>query len=335
MRIELCQENYILSCGVALFTLVSKVPMTHDNDTNKLAARVRAIDELLKQLQQRKLGFWGRVRRRLRFERCKQRIKQTVRDLHSTGVVAQLDDYHGRFELPLSNNMTKRLLQGGYESTQQRLFEAILKPGDQVIDVGANLGLFTVLSGALVGETGRVLAIEPVPSMLTCLHGNIRRNRLTNVTVFEGVATDTVTQCEIHTAEGAEEYSSIKKIAHPHGMRDNETKVVVEGVPIDSLVVKHSFTPQILKVDTEGAEGLVFSGAAETLRRYQPIIFSELDDRLLSGFGWKSGRVVELLSDLGYYVFDQNTRSPLTRSTEGFVGDVLAIPEKFRSVLTA
>ncbi len=295
--------------------------------------RVQSLGEVLITPRTVSRGLYSRIQAKLKRSWCSRRIDQMVRDLKASGVVASVNAFRGTFEMPLSNNMVKRILQGCYETTQVRILEAILRDGDHVIDVGANLGLFSVLSAAIVGSEGGVLAIEPVPKMVSCLQGNIRRNGLNNVIVFDGVASDTLDECTIHTAEGAEEYSSIKKIAHPHGQRDNERIVKVKSSTLDTLVTTHNLSPSVVKVDVEGAEGLVFSGAHVVLDRFRPIVLSELDDRLLSGFGWHSGRVVEFLSGHGYFVFDQNTKRPLSESLSGFVGDVIAIPMECRQDL--
>lgn len=197
-----------------------------------------------------------------------------------------------------------------------------------MVDIGANLGLFSVLAGTLVGLGGRVLAVEPVPNILNQLHGNVRRNNLKNVIVFEGVATDQRQKCQIHTVEGGEEYSSLHSIAHPNRPQGKEIKIEIDGVPVDELVSTYELQPQVLKVDTEGAEGLVFAGAGNLLRQHRPLILSELDDRLLKGFGWNSSKVIGVLMAAGYTVFNQNTRQVLTTDSQNFVGDMIGIQEE-------
>ncbi len=63
-----------------------------------------------------------------------------------------------------------------------------LNPGDTMIDVGANIGLYSVLAGAILGPRGRVEAFEPSPTLRPCLEANIKRNGLTNIRVHPKLA---------------------------------------------------------------------------------------------------------------------------------------------------
>ena len=296
--------------------------------------RVERLATALSFTPERAKGYAARLRRVFASRLRRKRLKDAFQSLNANGLVVQLDSFGGHFELPLANNMTCRLIVGGYEAMQQLLLKSLLQPGDHMVDVGANLGLFTVLAGTIVGPTGHVLAVEPVPRILEHLQRNVHRNHLRNVTIFEGVATDRSQLCEIHTSEGAEEYSSLNKIAHPDAQRNKHDTLEVQGLPIDELVSKYRLEPRVLKVDTEGAEGLVFTGALATLRAYRPILLSELDDRLLKGFGWSSGKVIQLLNDAGYVVIDQHSKRAISASSADFVGDVIGIPEEARQVIT-
>lgn len=276
-----------------------------------------------------KKSLWQRLVRRVRHDRRRRQIARATAALGAIGVVCAVPSYRGLFELPLANQMAPRMLMGEYEATQRILFEHLIRPNDQVIDVGANVGLYTVLAAQLAGPAGKVLAIEPVPAMLNLLHANVRRNYLQQVAIFEGVATDREQECQIHTVAGAEEYSSLRTIAHPNRPQGEEIKVTVQGLTLDQLAERYRIAPRLVKVDTEGAEGLVYSGSRETLKKFRPYVLSELDDRLLAGFGWSSGRVVRVLEEVGYHVFDQKNLQRLDERSQNFVGDILGIPAEF------
>lgn len=299
-----------------------------------LIHRVERLWQVLCQPPKQRPGYATRIRNRISYQFRRQQIERVFCRLDARGIVVYLPTFGGDFELPLANKMTRRLILGGYEPTQQSIFRAILQPGDHMIDIGANLGLFTVLAGTLVGPSGLVLAVEPVPSMVNNLQQNIRRNQLTNVRIFEGVAADIPKTFQLHTSEGAEEYSSLQQIAHPDASRNNPITLETPGLPIDQLVSEHQMMPGVLKVDTEGAEGLVLSGASTTLATHRPILISELDDRLLRGFDWSSGKVIRLLNDAGYIVIDQKSHKSITSATANFVGDIIGIPEEARKSLS-
>ena len=73
------------------------------------------------------------------------------------------------------------LERGEWETGETAEFRSLLRPGDTVIDVGANVGWYTLLASSRVGPSGQVVAFEPVPSALAFLRENVAANRLANV----------------------------------------------------------------------------------------------------------------------------------------------------------
>jgi FkbM family methyltransferase len=176
-----------------------------------------------------------------------------------------------------------------------------LDPARDAIDVGANVGLFTVLMARSLDESRRVLAIEPTKGALDYLRRNIERNHCTRkVAIFAGVAADQNGEFPISVIEGLEEYSSIVATPH-HGPRAPD-RLLVPGETIDSLVQRFDLGPGFIKLDAEGAEYRILSGALHTLRTHRPIIVSELSEALLSASGATSRQVCGLLEAHGYLV---------------------------------
>ena len=97
------------------------------------------------------------------------------------------------------------------------------------------------------------------------------------------------------------------------------------GETLDNLVARYDLTPGFIKIDTEGAELRVLTGALDTLQRLRPLIMSELSDRLLSGFGDSAAAVIELLDQQGYEITDVRTG---VRPLLPFDGEILAIPKE-------
>ena len=79
----------------------------------------------------------------------------------------------------------KLILYGGYETREIDLLCSFVKPGDCVLDVGANIGLYSLALSRAVGPSGRVIAVEPDPDNLALLRRNLQANGCTNVTVVE------------------------------------------------------------------------------------------------------------------------------------------------------
>lgn len=137
-----------------------------------------------------------------------------------------------------------------------------LAPGDTVLDLGANVGAFTLLASRLVGPAGRVLAVEPIAANLACLDRMIAANKLANVEVIPAAVGDhdgeiTITldpRCGGHSAK---KHSSTVSVQAP--LRT-----------VDSLLAERSAQPRFLKADVEGMEAEVLLGARRTLAGGKP-----------------------------------------------------------------
>ena len=117
-------------------------------------------------------------------------------------------------------------------------------------------------------------------------------------------------------------------IVHPHAPRDVST-LRVSGTTLDILVDRHGLEPCFVKIDVEGAEGLVLEGARKTIQRFRPAILSEIDDRLLGTLGYTSSRVWRALEESRYRVLDLSDGAECASDRGGvFVGGVLALPRE-------
>lgn len=241
-------------------------------------------------------------------------------------VVVQLAELKGTFEIDVRSHLLRTILKDqAFEHEVVALVKQHLDPGRDVVDIGANIGLFTVLFAKTIAAERRVLAIEPIPAALSCLRRNLARNSVSQaVILFEGVASEQDGEYEIHTIAGREEYSSLGAIVHPAAVGQSFQTLKVKGIRVDDLVEQHNLSPGLIKIDTEGAEYQVLSGAMGTLERQRPVILSELSDTLLAGFGTNAQQVVHLLQSHGYEVI--NCDAPGAPLKYPFVGEILAVP---------
>jgi FkbM family methyltransferase len=152
--------------------------------------------------------------------------------------------------------------QGVYEAGTLSLLANVLRPGDVFIDVGANIGLVSIVASRLVGARGRVCAFEPVPNTVALLEQNIALNGAHNISVES-------------TALGAvQETRAIYE--HPEVNRGAASLVPSEGSPssaivpvttLDGYVHRAGLEGRIraVKIDVEGWEADVLAGGRETL----------------------------------------------------------------------
>jgi FkbM family methyltransferase len=155
---------------------------------------------------------------------------------------------------------------GTYEFDKQRVFGSLVQAGTTVWDIGAHVGVYSLLSSMLVGPRGLVVAFEPVPSNLELLREHIRLNNLSNVRVVEAAVTD-------HVGEESFEYGQSSSTGHLGGMGD----VRVKSVTLDSLAASREFPrPNVIKMDIEGAEAAALRGAGQLLGESHPVILLAL-----------------------------------------------------------
>jgi FkbM family methyltransferase len=220
-------------------------------------------------------------------------------------LVVDVPEFDGQFKIGASSHLLHRLLaQGFYEPELAAWAKAHVDRHRDVIDVGANVGFFTVLLGRqLVGR--RVLAIEPAASALSRLQWNVAANDLADrVVIFDGLAARESGLAELKVFEGMEEYSCAGVAAH-QVIRDRVPKLEqIRKSTVDALVAEHGLNPGFMKIDVEGFEMEVLSGAALTLEMHRPLILSELSDSLLRKNGSSAEEVVEFLRKHRYSVTD-------------------------------
>jgi FkbM family methyltransferase len=256
------------------------------------------------------------------------RYRRILRNTTERNIVVSLPDFQGKFVLDVRSDLFRIItVLGGYESDLVPLARRYIAPGKDVIDVGANVGFFSVLAAQLVGGGKNVLAVEPDPSAQALLRENLRINECEkNVLVFEGAATDTPGHFTLNVVRGKPEYSSLGELAFSrYGFSPADmTSTEITGAPLDQLVKQFSLNPGFIKIDAEGAELKVLKGALVTLREHRPVILSELCEELLLKSGATSTEVVELLKASGYSV--RNPGDWDTPIESPFTGEILAIP---------
>ncbi len=156
------------------------------------------------------------------------------------------------------------LYNGMWEPEKSALFARLLRPGDRVVDVGANIGYYTVLFGAAVGRSGSVLAIEPDADNVKLLKENVKLNRLgATVRVVHGGAGARKGELVLFAREG------IANRGDHRTWDDGVTKgrrVRVRMVSVDDCVRSWP-SVETIKMDIQGFEYFAFAGMRATLER--------------------------------------------------------------------
>jgi FkbM family methyltransferase len=177
----------------------------------------------------------------------------------------------------------------------ERLREFV-PPGSAVIDVGANVGFFSLRFADWVGSTGQVIAIEPEQHNYDILTSALDRAGLSGRArvlraAAAAVAGDTLLEINpLHPAD--------------HKLSVDGTGLPIDGVTLDGLVNdKRALRPALVKIDVQGAEMLVLQGASDILRIAGPALFIELHEEGLSRFGTSVAAILDHLGIYGYTAY--------------------------------
>jgi FkbM family methyltransferase len=173
---------------------------------------------------------------------------------------------------------------GSYELNKRLAFERLVEPGAVVYDIGANVGYFSLLAAVLTGDAGKVYAFEPLPRNIRYLRRHVQINHLDTIEVIEAAVSDH--QGEAYFDLGPS--SAMGRLA-----AGGELKVQL--VSLDAMLAEGRLaSPDVMKVDVEGAEFDALCGARHLLEAHRPILFLDTHDRKAHHF------TVTLLNEMGY-----------------------------------
>jgi len=206
-------------------------------------------------------------------------------------------------DLPLDHAHAGLIVRGTLEPPVQEALRRVLAPGAVFYDVGANIGFFTILGARLVGPAGRVVAFEPVPACARAVARNIELNDFAHAAVREeavgarsGVARLLVV--------GEASWSHLASTGRHADVRE---EIDVRVVSIDELVAAGEIgPPDVLKIDTEGAELQAIDGMRTTIERHRPAIVCELHDTNVA--------FCALMDELGYTTTNLDGPEPVAQA---------------------
>jgi FkbM family methyltransferase len=189
------------------------------------------------------------------------------------------------------------LAQKDWFEAEMELWRTQIRPDMTVIDVGANVGVYTFSAAQRVGETGKVIAIEPFKACVNCLQETSRINQLPWVKIYEAAASDHCGSAKL-SLHNASELNEVISDNSPNS--DLANTVTIQCLTLDSLIETENLTRvDWLKIDAEGHEIQVLQGAERLLTEFKPNIIYEN----IAGAHGSNGAIMEYIQAKGYQVY--------------------------------
>lgn len=191
-----------------------------------------------------------------------------------------------------------------FETFETTLVKKEIKKGDVVLDIGANIGYFTLVFSQIVGTNGKVFAFEPDPNNFALLKKNIENNNLKNVELIQKAVSDVSKPLSLYLCD----YNHAQHRIYP-SPRCNK-KITVESTIIDEYFSETEFYDKInfVKIDVEGSEYNAIEGMKKTLKSNPRLkMLCEFSPKQIREYGLKPEDILNQLLSLNFKIFPITT----------------------------
>jgi FkbM family methyltransferase len=202
------------------------------------------------------------------------------------------------------------------DEKEMPLLNEFIKPGDTVLDLGANFAYYTERLSGIVGTNGKVYAFEPIPFTFEVFKMLVKKFSLKNVTYYNRGVSDKneivqfrVPKMEMGTLSTGQAHLSGRKNDvgdKEHYPFTQEEMFNCEVIALDDFFKVDLPGLSFIKIDIEGAELFALKGAKQLLQKYTPAILIEINPVFLDGFGLTSEDMLNFIKEAGYEIFYLN-----------------------------
>lgn len=171
-----------------------------------------------------------------------------------------------------------------------------IKEGMTVLDIGANIGYYSIIYSKLVGEKGRIYSFEPTKSTYDKLLKNIQINKCKNIIPLNYALSNVNEKRKFYHAEAHDRNAFAPEI-------ENAEHEEVECKVLDEFIRDNNLHVDFLKIDVEGSELLVFKGASRFLDYYNGPIYCEFNTPKINNLGYTLKDLVSFIKEKGFNIY--------------------------------
>lgn len=210
--------------------------------------------------------------------------------------------YNDYFWLNPNKYLDREIInQSVFEPYSTTFIKKLLKKGDVVLDVGANIGYYTVIMSKLVGITGKVYAFEPTKYYGDFLLMNVKENDIENCEVLPiGLSSKA---CDVEISFGESSATMHWVADFDPRFKERITLTTLDDFIHDKKITRIDF----IKIDVDGHEPEFLKGAAEVLAKMQPVILLEVSHEHYLNAGITAWDFYADLIEQGYHVYSERT----------------------------
>jgi FkbM family methyltransferase len=206
-----------------------------------------------------------------------------------------------------------------------KFIDKILMPGDRFIDIGANVGLISLLAASKVGANGSIISVEPMSENVAKLSENIMLNNLKNVDIL---------QIGLSDLPGEFNFSKEDVGSHMTDVSDYNTEVI-KVLQLDTVLQNQTEAYNVTKIDVEGMELLILKGAEESIKKnLLPVIIIEVNG-LHERFGILRGDISDFLIKRNYIFGRYNHDYKTLYLDSQLHEDTIAINKDYLEIISA
>lgn len=194
--------------------------------------------------------------------------------------------------------LCRLIYEGSFEQDEIAFVKEHLKNGDIFLDIGSNIGLFSLIASNLVGPSGKIIALEPSPYTFKRLELNLSLATINNIELKNIGLSDSIGKLKLNISGSG--YDAWDSFASEHESKSTNTVEVQVSTLDDQLVNIDKNKISLVKIDVEGWEKYVLLGGESFFKKYSPTLLVEFTEKNTKAAGYEVTQIYDLLVEWGY-----------------------------------